>query len=152
MKLKNLGLYALAFVLTLLVVGLAVALSPARAAPLPTTFASPIIPPVDLGSITSYLVVIGVLPLVPIVVELLKRFGAIKDGMAAVWSTILSVGLFFLLFVLGVFGIDVSGDAAQDVYAILIQAGTLVLMIFGSPAMYKLARAFGIAKALPGRV
>lgn len=151
MKLKNFALYVLAFVLTLLVVGLALALSPAHAAPLPTTFASPILPPVDLGSITSWLAVIGALPVVAIVVELLKRFGVIKDGMAAVWSTILSVGLFFLLFVLGVFGIDVSGDAAQDVYSILIQLGTLVLMIFGSPALYKLARAFGIAKPLPGR-
>lgn len=152
MKLKNFALYVLAFVLTLLVVGLALALSPAHAAPLPTTFASPIIPPVDLGSITSWLAALGILPLVPIAVELLKRVGVIRDGMAAVWSTAFSVALFFLLFILGVFGIDVSGDAAQDAYGILIQLGTLVLMIFGSPAMYKLARALGIAKPLTDRV
>lgn len=148
-KFNNFSLYALAVLLALFVVSFIT--SNAVAAPLPTTFASPIIPPVDLGSIKSWLAVIGVLPVVAIVVELLKRFGVVKDGMAAIWSTGLSVGLFFLLFVLGVFGIDVSGDAAQDVYAILIQLGTLVLMIFGSPALYKLARAFGIAKPLASR-
>ncbi len=149
MKFKNFSLYALAVLLALFVVSLIT--STAVAAPLPTTFASPIVPPVDLGSIKAWLAVIGVLPVVGIVVELLKRAGAIKDGMAAIWSTGLSVGLFFLLFVLGVFGIDVSGDAAKDVYAILIQLGTLVLMIFGSPAMYKLARAFRIMPPIKGR-
>ncbi len=150
MKIKNFALFVLVAFLGLFVSSLI--LSPASAAPLPTTFANPIVPPVDLGSIKAWLAVIGVLPVVGIVVELLKRAGAIKDGMAAVWSTILNIGLFFVLFILGVFGIDVSGDAAQDVYAILIQVGTLALMIFGSPAMYRLARAFGIVKPLTDRV
>jgi hypothetical protein len=127
------------------------ALSTASAAPLPTTFVSPVLPPVDLGSINSWLALLGVLPLVPIVIELLKRVGVVKDGTAAVWSSLGNILLFFVLTVLGVVGVDVSGDAATDVYAILIQLGTLLLMVFGSPAMYKLARAFGIVKPLPGR-
>lgn len=135
----------------LIVAALMVSPAVANAQPSPTTFNSPILPPVDLGGVEGWLAAIGLLPFVPIVVEILKRFKVIPDGSAATWSTFINIALFFLLTVLGVFGIDVSGDSAQSIYAILIQVGTLILMIFGSPALYRLARHFGIVKPMAGR-
>lgn len=122
-----------------------------------STFQSPLpepgptLPPVDVGGIEDWLDEIGALVAVGVVVELLKRFGVIKDGGAAKWATWGNIILFGVLTAVGAFGVDVSGTGAQNLYAILTQLGRLALMIFTTPAAYKGARALGIVSAVKGR-
>jgi len=91
--------------------------------------------------IAGYVASFGLSFLTPFVIELLKRFKVIKDGMAGTWSVILNVVLFGALLVLNAFGVDLEGDMAQSVIEICASAAALVLMILNSFTTFKVMRA-----------
>lgn len=152
MKINRFAMFVLAVSLGLFVANMFIGSSPAIAAPL-TTFQSPPpgqefppVPPVDLAGIEGWLAVLGILPIMPLIVQLLKRFKWVPDGSSANWTAYGNIVLFVLMATLGVFGIDTSGDTAKDIYEMLIQSVKLLVMVFGSPTTYKLAKLLGVVK------
>ena len=105
----------------------------------------------DLGPINEYVAAVGVGTLIAILVEILKRLGAVPDGQAGVWVAVGNVVAFAGLYIAGVFGLDVMGDLPQQVLGILEQVGKLILMFLSAVGSFKAARAANVLKPLKSR-
>lgn len=78
--------------------------------------------------ILEFLASVGVAPLLWGIIELLKSFGAIKDGMAGKAAGVLAVLAFVVLALLNVFsGFDITGETAQ----LVLGAAMAVIKILG---------------------
>lgn len=65
----------------------------------------------DIGPLGEYVAAVGVGTMLMILVEILKRLGAVPDGQAGVWVAVGNVVAFAGLYVAGVFGFDVMGTS-----------------------------------------
>lgn len=105
----------------------------------------------DLEPLNEYVAAAGVGAVITILVEVLKRTGAIPDGEAGKCVGIANVVAFAGLYVAGVFGFNVMGDLPQQILAILEQVGKLVLMFLSAIGSFKAARAANVIKPLKSR-
>ena len=105
----------------------------------------------DIGPLGEYVAAVGVGTVLMILVEILKRLGAVPDGQAGVWVAVGNVIAFAALYISGVFGFDVMEDLPQQVLAIMEQVGKLVLMFLSTIGTFKAARAANVVKPLASR-
>ena len=106
----------------------------------------------DIGPIEEYVGAVGVGAVIMILVEILKRLGAIPDGQAGMWATIANVVAFAVLYILGAFGFDVMGDLPQQILEILEQVGKLLLMLLSAIGSFKVLRSANVLKPMQSRL
>jgi len=90
----------------------------------------------DLTMINQAVAAFGLGVLVMLVVEVGKRLGAVRDGMAGTWATALNVVLFAGLVLLDVFGVDLEGETMQAIFQLLATLSQLALAVLGAPAAH----------------
>ena len=109
-------------------------------------------PGAALDEIDEYLAALGIGPLLVLVVETLKRIGAIPDGQAGKVTMVLSAVVFAVLVALGAFaGIDLGGDGAQTVVGSIEAVLKIVLGFVSAVGTFKVARAAQVINPLPVR-
>jgi len=126
-----------------------------------TTFDSPVpeppgeefppVPDVDTTGVQGYVAAVGVGAIITVIIEILKRVGAVPDGAAGRWATIANIVAFAGLTVAGVFGVDYSGDSAQAIFDLVHRVGQAILMIISSPLFHGVMREANILPALADR-
>ena len=109
-----------AFVLVMLVVLVPTAVLAAEAVE---------VPDIDLGAIEEYVAAVGIGAVLTLLVDILKRAGVVPDGQAGVWATAANLVVFAGLYIGGIFGFDVGGDATQNIIA--IAAGITIFSFAG---------------------
>lgn len=96
----------------------------------------------------------GVAGLVMVLVNVLKRFGAVQDGTADKWAAGLNLAFFTALVVLRVFWPDVSllvvDELAAQVTTIIMFVAGLVFQIVGSGRWYEASRGTVLGYSFPG--
>lgn len=105
----------------------------------------------DIGPLGEYVAAVGVGAVIMVIIEILKRVGAIPDGEAGKWAGIANVIAFAGLYVAGVFGFDMMGDLPQQVLNILEQVGKLILMFLSAIGSFKAARSARVIKPMRAR-
>ncbi len=127
--------------------------TPQSPLPTPVSVEYPPVPPVDLAEINEWLASVGLLPLVLVAVEILKRVNVIPDGTAGRWSGVFSIVGFGALALLGVFGVDFANNTAiQNALEVLVRICQGILVVLGSPVLYKVLRELRVLSPLPSRV
>jgi len=109
----------------------------------------PPVPPVGGGGV--YGAAVGIGGIITVVVEILKQVGAIPDGQAGRWATLANIVAFAVLAVVGVFGVDFTGDTATAIYDLLERIGQAVLMVMSSPIVFRVMRGAEVFRPLGDR-
>jgi len=123
----------------------------------PEPFNSPLpgwppVPPVDLTGVNEWMAMGGLSAVGLAVIEVLKRLGVIPDGAASRWASIFNIVGFAVLTIVGVFGVDVVNNTdIQNVFDMLVRVCQAVLVVLGSPLLFKLVRRMGILPPLKDR-
>ncbi|RLC82119.1 MAG: hypothetical protein DRJ03_08855 [Chloroflexi bacterium] len=93
----------------------------------------------------------GLSAFVMTVVEMLKRLGWLKDGTAGRWASLGNLLGFGILMVVGVFGVDIHGDAVHSIVEILTALAQLALMIVGAPFIHARLRSARVLRPMKNR-
>jgi len=126
--------------LTLVLVGGAMAQEPQPFISPPPGGEYPPLPDVDVGGVEDYVASLGIGAVVMVVIEILKRLQVIPDGQGGRWATVANIVIFAGLVVGGIFGVDFTGDTAQSIIDILQRVGQAILLIISSPIFFKILR------------
>jgi len=111
----------------------------------------PPVPPVGVEGVEDYVAAVGIGGIITVVVEILKQVGAIPDGQAGRWATLANIVAFAVLAVVGVFGVDFTGDTATAIYDLLERIGQAVLMVMSSPIVFRVMRGAEVFRPLGDR-
>ena len=93
---------------------------------------------------------LGIAQALMLIVEILKRLGAIPDGMAGKIVSVGQVVAYCALLILGVFEIDLS-STIQAVTSILISLFTVILEILSALLSFGVLRRAQVFNPLPSR-
>ena len=100
----------------------------------------PPLPPVDVGGMEDYVASVGIGAVVMMIIEILKKLGAVPDGQAGRWATVANIVIFAGLVVAGIFGVNYAGDDARMLYDLLNRIGQAALLVVSSPLLFEAMR------------
>lgn len=91
--------------------------------------------------VTNFVAGVGLGGVAPVVVQILKRLNLVKDNYGGTAATLVNLLIFVALtFAVNVFGFELEGDAAQQLFAIIAQLAALIGMILTSLGGFKVMR------------
>jgi hypothetical protein len=102
---------------------------------------------------TDLLLSAGITPVIATLIEIAKVLGWLPDGTAGkVQAVGQALAYLVVLFAHGFFGLDVMNPTTQSILGVVLVVLQAGLSILGAVGFFKLGRANGWYKPLPGRV
>lgn len=101
-----------------------------------------------VGLTVQFVSLLGVAALIAVIVNILKVFGAVKEGTSAYWASSLGLAAFIALAVLGIFKPDLTlaflNDAALKIATIMTFVLGFIVQIAAAPLFHKALSTGGV--------